>query len=286
MALDKLQVDPNCNETVPTVKEIGNKSKRTTSAVSLSRMSSKNLEYLRLKLMRDAQFVKLTNASERLLDIKILGAADLMQELKAERTLLENLKKKLIESKIMALKNEKDESKTASDKKMSTVKISEINFTIEPDSSFFRDYWMIAVTHNDDLYMSEPMMPDKDGKLSFKDEFTVFDFEDSLDVQVEVFSIRLHGGRADDDSANCSEDWCNLSFYDDFKINGSRIVKSSFQSCGKFTLTAKSTKSSFNKLTSRMLSDLSAPLMLNKLSPTKLKENIGRCLSVDMLCTM
>ncbi|CAH1959537.1 unnamed protein product [Acanthoscelides obtectus] len=197
-----------------------------------------------------------------------------------------DLKKKLIESKIMALKNEKDESKTASNKKMSTVKISEINFTIEPGSGFFRDYWMIAVTHNDDLYMSEPMMPDKDGKLSFKDEFTVFDFEDSLDVQVEVFSIRLHGGRADDDSANCSEDWCNLSFYDDFKINGSRIVKSSFQSCGKFTLTAKSTKSSFNKLTSRMLSDLSAPLMLNKLSPTKLKENIGRCLSVDMLCTM
>nr|CAH7761317.1 unnamed protein product [Callosobruchus chinensis] len=156
---------------------------------------------------------------------------------------------------------------------MSSMSISEINFTIKPNSWARRDsskeYWMLALTHKAELYMSQPQMPDKNGRLSFKDGFTVFDFEKNLDVQVEVFSIRLHGGEYHKSSTTSSKDSISqLSFHDEFTINGSKIMKSSFQSCGKFTLTAKTAKTSFN------------------LSPPKIRRSLSRTLSIDMMCTV
>nr|CAI5866107.1 unnamed protein product [Callosobruchus analis] len=266
------------------------RSRRAVGAVTLSKLSPNHVTYLQLKLMRDAQCVKLRRASEKLIDIRILGAADRSEELEAEKTLLESsfngfsnvktanvsdLYKKLIESKITDLKNGKQNPNTPSDdeKKLSSMSISEINFTIKPNSRNGRDpskeYWMLALTHNTELYMSQPMMPDKNGRLSFKDGLTVFDFEQNLDVQVEVFSIRLDGRQYHNNSITSSKDsFSQLSFHDEFTINGSKIVKSSFQSCGKFTLTAKTGKTSFN------------------LTPPKIRRSLSRSLNVDMMCTV
>ncbi|VEN41551.1 unnamed protein product, partial [Callosobruchus maculatus] len=270
-----IQVEPKCCDAEPNGREKRNRSRRAVSAVTLSKLSPNHVTYLQLKLMRDAQCVKLRRASEKLIDMKTLGVASCSEELEAERTLLESyLKKKLIESEINDLRNGKQNPKKPSDdkKKMSSMSISEINFTIKPNSwtrrDFSKEYWMLALTHNLELYMSQPMMPDRNGRLSFKDGFAVFDFEQNLDVKVEVFSIRL-GGDYHNSSITSSKGSVNqLSFHDEFTINGSKIVKSSFQSCGKFTLTAKTAKTSFN------------------LSPPKIRRSLSRTLSIDMMCTV
>ncbi|VEN41553.1 unnamed protein product [Callosobruchus maculatus] len=210
--------------------------------------------YLQLKKIRDAECVKMNQASNALLAIKMKDKCEWREELVAEKILLEcDLRNKLIVNKIRELKYSEEYSQVYKKQwpHKGSISVSNFEFDVKnqdkPKNNKHTDFYVLALSHGTTLNMSKIATVNDENKLVFNDIFTLNGLEDNFVVNVEVYTLRLKTKKDNKLSIYRSlfkkktHNCCTSKiYYEDVNVNEllqSEILSPSFTPCVNFTLT-------------------------------------------------
>ncbi|CAH1995585.1 unnamed protein product [Acanthoscelides obtectus] len=219
-----------------------------------SQLSKSDEMYLQLKKIRDAECVKMNQASNALMTIKTQKDREWNKELVAEKILLEcDIRNKLIVQKIRELKCPDDYSQVYKKRvpHKGSITVSNFEFDIKmsqdkPKKNTYTDFYVLALSYGTTLHMSN-IAKVNENKLVFKDTFILKDLEDNFGIKAELFTLRLKT-KKDSIRKICrnmfkktTNNCCtNKIYYEDLNLNEllqSDILTPSFTHCLQFMLT-------------------------------------------------
>ncbi|CAG9817397.1 unnamed protein product [Phaedon cochleariae] len=208
--------------------------------------SESDAMFYKLKKMRDAECVKMKEASNALRAIKKKNDREWSEELLTEKILLEtDLKYKIIVNKIRDLKY--SDWRITEPKHSATITLSNFQYELAQKplkDSKYSEFFVLALSHDTDVFTTK-VTAAADDKLVFNETFTLRNLDEDFSIRAEVFSIKLRTSKPRMITALLKKKSQNLCpifriYYENIntlEVQESAVLKSSFTSCGAFVIT-------------------------------------------------